>query len=113
MNLLSFVSDLLIKAEKFGGNNATYTAYRAVSLTFIILMGLAALAAIILVMATPGNSQGIDALGGSSETFYGKNKGRSVESKLKLWTFILLGILGVCAVIFFIIQIPAIWGLNT
>ena len=55
-------------------------------------------------------SQGIDALGGSSETFYGKNKGRSIESKLKMWTIICLAVLAVLAIIFFILQIPAIWG---
>ncbi len=112
MNLLSALNNLLIFTEAdFSGNPGSYTAYRAVSLTFVILMGIAAIVSIVLVMLTPGNSQGIDALGGSSETFYGKNKGRSVESKLKLWTFISLGILGLFAVVFFIIQIPAIWGL--
>ena len=111
MNLLSIVSNLLISADKFSGSNASYAAYRAISLTFIILMGVAAIAAIVLVMLTPGNSQGIDALGGSSETFYSKNKGRSTESKLKIATYICLGVLAVFAIVFFIIQIPAIWGL--
>ncbi len=113
MNLLSVLSNLLIlSADQFTGSGASYNAYRAVSLTFIILMGVAAIASIVLVMLTPGNSQGIDALGGSSETFYGKNKGRSTEAKLKLATFICLGILGVFAIVFFIIQIPALWGLG-
>lgn len=86
------------------------TVYYAINYTLIALMAVAALAAIILVMLQPGNSQGIDALGGTSETFYGKNKGRSVESKLKMWTIICLAILAVLAVIFFILQIPQIWG---
>ena len=72
-------------------------------------MGVAALAAIILVLLQPGNSQGIDALGGSSETFYGKNKGKSTEAKLKMWTFICLGVLAVLAVVFFILQYEGIW----
>ena len=84
--------------------------YYAINYTLIALMAVAALAAIILVMLQPGNSQGIDALGGSSETFYGKNKGRSIESKLKMWTIICLAVLAVLAIIFFILQIPAIWG---
>ena len=84
--------------------------YYAINYTLIALMAVAALAAIILVMLQPGNSQGIDALGGSSETFYGKNKGRSIESKLKMWTMICLAVLAVLAIIFFILQIPGIWG---
>ena len=84
--------------------------YYAINYTLIALMAVAAIAAIVLVMLQPGNSQGIDALGGSSETFYGKNKGRSLESKLKMWTIICLVVLAVLAVIFFILQIPQIWG---
>ena len=40
--------------------------YYAINYTLIALMAVAALAAIILVLLQPGNSQGIDALGGSS-----------------------------------------------
>lgn len=111
MNLLAMLNNLLIAEESFAGSNASYTAYRAVSLTLIICMGVAALAAIVLVMLQPGNSQGIDALGGSSETFYGKNKGKSTEAKLKLWTIICLAVLTLFAIAFFIVQIPGIWGL--
>ena len=100
--LTSYIANLLVPAN--------FLPYRIVSITLIVLMGIAALAAIVLVMLQPGNSQGIDALGGSSETFYGKNKGRSIESKLKMWTLICLGVLAVLAVVFFILQIEAIWG---
>ncbi len=87
-----------------------YPAYRVTSLILIILMFVAALAAIVLVMLQPGNSQGIDALSGSSETFYGKNKGKSTESILKRWTIVCLVVLAVLAVVFFIISIESIWA---
>lgn len=105
-NLTAVIAQLLAPAR----DQALYNTYWAVSLTLIICMGVAALVSIILVMLQPGNSQGIDALGGSSETFYGKNKGRSLESKLKMWTWISLGVLAVFAIIFFILQIDAIWS---
>ena len=87
-----------------------FYTYQAVCFTLIACMAVAAIAAIILVMLQPGNSQGIDALGGSSETFYGKNKGKSTEAKLKMWTIICLAVLAVFAIVFFILQIDAIWG---
>ncbi len=93
-------------------NDAVYVTYQAVSLTLIILMFVAALAAVILVMLQPGNSQGIDALGGSSETFYGKNKGKSTESILKRWTIVCLVVLAVLAVVFFILQGDWVWGIK-
>ena len=85
--------------------------YRIVCLILLIAMIVCALAAIILVLIQPGNSTGIDALGGSSETFFGKNKGRSLESKMKRWTVICLVVLAVFAVAFFILQLDGVWGL--
>lgn len=102
---------LAISSGAFSANQAAYPIYRALSLTFVILMLVAAIAAIILVMLQPGNSQGIDALGGSSETFFGKNKGKSTEAVLKKWTVICLVVLAVLSIIFFILQIPQVWGL--
>ena len=69
------------------------------SVTMIALMFLSALAAIILVLLQPGNSTGINALGGSSETFFGKKvdlrtfvkvepNWRNRESKLKAFGYI-------------------------
>ena len=65
---------LAIPEDSFTASNASSTAYHIVSLVFIILMFVAALTAVILVLLQPGNSQGIDALGGSSETLYGKTR---------------------------------------
>ncbi len=77
----------------------------------IAVMALAALGAIILILLQQSNSSGIDALGGSSETFFGKNKGKSLESKLKKWTIICLVILLVFSVIYFVVPYnAAIWG---
>lgn len=105
MNLSAVIMNLLAPAS----SDAIYVTYRIVSFVLIALMFLAAVAAIVLVLLTPGNSQGIDALGGSSETFYGKNKGQSREYKLKKWTTICLIILAVLSIVFFILQIDAIW----
>ena len=75
-------------------------------------MLICAVAAIIIVLFQPGNSTGIDALGGSSETFFGKNKGRSMESKMKKWTIICLVVLAVLAIVFFVLQLNAVWGIT-
>ncbi len=106
MNAASFITGLLDGAGVSLFSNAVYSviAYILMGIMFI-----AAIAAIILVMLTPGNSNGIDALSGSSETFYGKNKGKSTEAKLKLWTYICLGVLAVLAIVFFIVLNPAFW----
>lgn len=81
-----------------------YTAYKIIFTTLIVLIAITALVAIVLVLLQPSNSSGIDALGGSSETFFGKNKGKSIEAKLKKWTWIALLVLSVLAIVFYILQ---------
>ena len=86
-----------------------YYTHRILSIAMIVLMALSAIAIVILILLQPSNSSGIDALGGSSETFFGKNKGKSVEEKMKKWTWICLAILAVFSIIFFILQMDFLW----
>ncbi|MBR2904098.1 MAG: preprotein translocase subunit SecG [Clostridia bacterium] len=89
-NLLSIDSNMLIKV---------------ICGVLIVLMAIAALASIVLILLQPANSSGINALGGSSETFFGKNKGKSVEAKMKMWTVVCLIVLALLSIAFFVLQI--------
>jgi len=100
------LSTLLAPIEK---GNSFYNLYFGLSLTMIILMAVSALTAIILILMQPSNSSGIDALGGSSETFFGKNKGKSIEAKMKKWTWICLTVLIIFSIAFYILQLESIW----
>ena len=91
-------------------SDAFYNLYMGLSVTMIALMFLSAAAAIVLVLLQPGNSTGIDALGGSSETFFGKNKGKSIEARMKKWTIICLVILVIFSICFYILQLEKIWA---
>ena len=82
-----------------------YTVLMILRIAIIIVMSLCALFAILVVLFQPGNSTGIDAIGGSSETFFGKNKTKTFESKLKKMTVISLILISVLSIVFFLIQI--------
>lgn len=84
-------------------SDTSFNALRVVSYVLIVLMSIAALAAIILVLMQPSNSSGVSALGGSSETFFGKNKGKSIEARMKKWTYISLIVLAVLSVAFYVV----------
>ncbi len=88
---------------------AFYELRMALSIALVILMAVAAITAIVLVLLQPSNSTGIDALGGSSETFFGKNKGKSIEEKMKKWTWICLAVIVVLSIIFYVLQIENLW----
>ncbi len=99
--MLNFIN--LLATETFKSKTHE-TVHDALLITMIVLMALAAIAAIVLVLLQPSNSSGIDALGGSSETFFGKNKGKSIEAKMKKWTWICLATLVVFSLAFYIIH---------
>ncbi len=84
-------------------SDSSFLALRVVSYVLIVLMSLAAITAVILVLMQPGNSTGVSALGGSSETFFGKNKGKSIEARMKKWTVLCLVVLAVLSVAFYVI----------
>ena len=87
-----------------------YYLHFGLSVAMIILMAIAAITAIVLILLQPSNSSGIDALGGSSETFFGKHKGKSIEAKMKKWTWICLAVLVVFSIVFYVLQLESIWA---
>lgn len=98
---------MFVKLLADGMNEASYAAYWTIMIICLIVVFLAALVAIFLVLFQKSNSDGIQGITASSETFYGKNRGRSIESKLKKWSWIVLGVIGVLAVVAYIVQIIA------
>ena len=79
--------------------------YMALSLICVILSIIAAIFVIIVVILQPGNSDGIGAISGHSETFYGKNKSKTLESKMRKLTIIAVAILMVCMICFYIVSL--------
>lgn len=59
-----------------------------IKIPVLIVMALCALFVILVVLFQPGNSSGVSALGGQTETFLTKNKGKTFEHKMKKLTVI-------------------------
>ncbi len=51
-----------------------------------VLLVISTVIVIVTVLLQQGNSQGLGAIGGGAETFFGKNKAKSYEGKLALAT---------------------------
>lgn len=90
-----------------GMDPALYTVYWIVVITCLIVIFLAALLTILIVLFQKSNSDGIQGITASSETFFGKNRGRSIESKLKKWTWIALAVIAVLAILVYVVQVIA------
>lgn len=88
-----------------GMSDLQYGIYITLMIIFIIAVFLASLAAIVVVLFQKSNSEGIQGITATSETFFGKNKGRSIESKLKRWAWISLIVIAVISITVYIVQI--------
>ena len=64
-----------------------------------ILLVVAALVLIGTVLLQPGESNGLGAIAGGAETFFGKNKAKTMEGKLALATKISAGVFIICALV--------------
>ena len=64
-----------------------------------ILLIIAALILIVTVLLQPGESNGLGAIAGGAETFFGKNKAKTMEGKLALATKVSAGVFIICALI--------------
>ncbi len=54
----------------------------ALRVTLTVIFILVCIALVILVLMQEGKTAGLGAVSGAAETYWGKNKGRSMESKL-------------------------------
>lgn len=88
-----------------GMNDTEWAVYWTILAICLIVIFLAAAFAIVLVLCQKSNSDGIQGITASSETFYGKNRGRSIESKLKKWSWIVFAVIGVLSVVAYIVQV--------
>ena len=84
-----------------------YEAYLISSVVLYVCLFVASCFTIGLVLFQQSNSDGIQGITGSSETFFGKNKGRSLESRMKKWTWICLVVIAVLAIVAYAIALVA------
>ncbi len=85
--------------------NGLWYTYVILCSICLILIFLTALVTILMVLFQKSNSEGIQGITASSETFFGKHKGNSIEAKLKKWTWVSLAVITVLSIAVYIVQI--------
>lgn len=76
------VMDMLMASGGF------WNAWPIIKIIALVIMLICAIFIILVVLFQPGNSSGISALGGTSETFLSKNKSKTFEHRMKKLTVI-------------------------
>lgn len=71
-------------------------------IALMVVMALLSIALIVIVMLQSGNQSNLGSITGAAETFFGKNRAKTMESKFKRWTVGIAIAMLVCAVLFFV-----------
>lgn len=79
-----------------------YEVYSGLLIALMVLMVVLAIGMIIIVLMQSGNQNNLGAITGAAESFFGKNKAKTMESKFKRWTVIIAAAMLVCSVLFFV-----------
>jgi preprotein translocase subunit SecG len=97
------IANLLVNT--LGFSSTVFTLYLVLVDICLALIFFGALISIILVLFQKSNSDGIQGITASSETFFGKHKGKSIDEQLKKWTWICLAVTSVLAIVVYIINL--------
>lgn len=80
----------------------------AIRIVLMVLLLSSAVCIIVFVMRQHGEEEGLGAISGQTETqdsFYGKNKSKRKESKMKLWTMICGIVIAVLSIAWFVVEL--------
>ena len=84
-----------------------WNVWPIIKIVALVIMAICALFIILVVLFQPGNSSGVGALGGQTETFLGKNKSKTFEHKMKKLTVISGVVFAVLCIVFSIVALFA------
>ena len=80
--------------------------YFGFCIAFMVLLLLASIAMIIIVFMQRGtDNNGMSAITGGTDTFFGRHKSRSIDGKFKLATIIVASSMLVFSILFFVFQV--------
>ena len=84
--------------------SSSWTAWHDwVKYILLAVMAVCAIFIVLVVLFQPGNSSGVGALGGQTETFLGKNKSKTFEHRMKKLTVISSIVFAVLCIVFAIV----------
>jgi preprotein translocase subunit SecG len=84
-----------------------WNVWPVLKIVALIIMAICALFIILVVLFQPGNSSGVGALGGQTETFLGKNKSKTFEHRMRRLTVISSIVFAVLCIVFAIVALIA------
>lgn len=99
MNILSLIS---AADENVGRPDWVVNSFPIIRVVIMCVLALLAIAMIILVVMQKSNTNGSGAITGQSDTFYNRNKGATLQGKIKVATIVCASLILVLCLAFLI-----------
>lgn len=92
--------DCNLRISDAGSERSRIVEMQALRTVLLIVFIIICIALVILVLMQEGKSAGLGAISGAAETYWGKNKGRSMEGTLvKVTKFLAVGFIVLAAIL--------------
>ena len=104
--MLLNISNFLCEASKDDSATAAWiaTSFPIIKIVIVSIIALLSIAMIVMSVMQKSESNGMSALSGKSETFYNKNKGSTLQGKMKNATVVIAVLILVLCVTFLILH---------
>ena len=102
----------MLKVNFFSVAEWIQVTFPIARIVIISLMALLSISLVIVIMLQPGNSGNVSAISGNTDTFFNKNKEKTLEGFLKRLTIIFSICLFVLSLLFFLSLIPYAAGIG-
>lgn len=100
LNIVNFIC----ADENAGVANWVVESFPIVKIVIMSLLALLSIAMIVLVVMQKSNTNGAGAITGQSDTFYNRNKGATLQGKIKVWTIVTASLILVLCLTFLVMS---------
>ncbi len=97
-NILNF----MCKDDNAGTAAWVEASWPVIKIVIMCLLALASIAMIILVVMQKSNTNGVSAISGQTDTFYNRNKGATLQGKIRIMTIVCASVILALCVIFLV-----------
>lgn len=101
--LTNFVN-LICRDENAETPEWIVNSFPVIKIVLVCILAVLAVAMIVFVLLQKSNTNGISAISGQSNTFYNKNKGATLQGKIKILTIIDAVLILVITIVFLILN---------
>lgn len=86
--MFNIFANLICMDENAAQADWIVNSFPIIKIVLVSILAILAVAMIVLILMQKSNTNGVSAVTGQTNTFYNRNKGATLQGKIKVWTII-------------------------